>query len=312
MRERKSIERVKESEISIIIPTYNRVESLKKVISSYFSQKEVKEILIINDGSTDNTEEFVNSLKRKYSKIRYIKHQQNRGSPAARNTGVKHSTRSYILFGEDDVILAENYTSQLFKCLEKTGADIIGGRGIFPNLNESFKEAIARADKFEGDLIDKRFLKGNYLKKVSCDVPIVFLHACSFIKREVFSKVFYDEGYKGNAYREESDFYIEAGKKGYKVYFCPHTLFFHLPHEVMKGGQRNRGVLNYRYWVLKNTHRFLKKHYPYLKEKLELKDSIGKLMLFQFFYEFGKIFTYFLRECSPSLYHLLTRNRCFL
>ena len=297
--------------ISIVIPTYNRSETLKKVISSYLSQKGVKEILIVNDGSTDNTDEFINSLKKKQPKIQYIEHQQNRGSPAARNTGVKHSSGRYILFGEDDVILADNYASQLLQCSKKTGADILGGRGVFPYPDESFEEAIARADRFEGDLINKRFLKGNYLKRVSDDVPIVFLHACVLVKKKLFDEISYDEEYRGNAYREESDFCVEAGERGYKVYFCPHTMFFHLPHKVIAGGERSRGVLSYRYWVLKNTHRFLKKHYPYLKEKLELKDSIWRLMLFQFFYESGRTFTYFLRKYFPSLYNFLTRKLNF-
>ena len=301
-----------EESISIVIPTYNRSETLKKVISSYLSQKGVKEILIVNDGSTDNTDEFINSAKRKYPKIRYLEHQQNRGSPAARNTGVKHSSGRYILFGEDDVILADNYASQLLQCSKKTGADILGGRGIFPYPDESFEEAIARADRFEGDLINKRFLKGNYLKRVSDDVPIVFLHACVLAKKKLFDEISYDEEYRGNAYREESDFCVEAGERGYKVYFCPHSMFFHLPHKVTTGGQRSRGVLNYRYWVLKNTHRFLRKHYPYLKEELELKDSMWRLMLFQFFSESGKTFTYFLRKYFPSAYSFLARKLNFL
>jgi len=301
-----------EESISIVIPTYNRSETLKKVISSYLSQKGVKEILIVNDGSTDNTDEFINSLKKKHPKIQYIEHQQNRGSPAGRNTGVKHSSGRYILFGEDDVILADNYASQLLQCSKKTGADILGGRGIFPYPDESFEEAIARADRFEGDLINKRFLKGNYLKRVSDDVPIVFLHACVLAKKKLFGEISYDEEYRGNAYREESDFCVEAGERGYKVYFCPHSMFFHLPHKVIAGGQRSRGVLNYRYWVLKNTHRFLRKHYPYLKEELKLKDSIWKLMLFQFFYELAKTFTYFLRKYFPSAYSFLARKLNFL
>jgi len=213
------------------------------------------------------------------------------------------------LFGEDDVMLQENYTSQLLECLKRNRVDIIGGRGIFLNSNETFEEAITRADKFQGDLIDKHFLIGNYFKKVSDDVPIIFIHACSLIKRKILNQISYDEEYRGNAYREESDFCIRAQKKGYKVYFCPHTLFFHLPREVtLKGGQWHQGILRYKYWTLRNNFRFLKKHYPFLKEKLGLKSSVCKLMLFQFFYQLGKTFTYFLRKYFPSLYGFLARK----
>ena len=68
---------------SIIIPTYNRAGMISKAINSVLSQTYPNwELLIINDGSTDNTEEIINSFKD--NRIKYL-YQKNSGKSAARN-----------------------------------------------------------------------------------------------------------------------------------------------------------------------------------------------------------------------------------
>lgn len=295
--------------ISIIIPTYNRVGMLKRVIDSYLKQAFVSEIIIVDDASTDTTSPFLEDLKKKHPMIRSLQNATNMGSHTSKNLGVMHCKGDFILIGEDDVCLANNYSAQLFECMQRTGASIVAGRGIYPFPGESFKEALERANKYNGEMISKRLFYGNWLKNTGRDIELPFVNSWSLIRREVFDKVNYDTGYKGNAYREETDFCINAQKQGFKVFFCPHTHCFHLPREVKSlGGQWSRGILVYKYWVLRNNLRFLKKHYPLLKEKLELKDSIWKLMLFQFFYELGRTFTYFLRKYFPWLYSFLAQK----
>lgn len=289
--------------ISIVIPTYNRVEMLKKVMDSYLIQDSVKEIIIIDDGSTDDTLSYIKMMRKIYPKVKYIRNVVNIGSPGSRNLGVKASSGDFILFGEDDVRLQDNYSSQLLKCMKRTGASIIGGRLIHLLQDESYEDSLKRSNKFDGEIINKSSLTGNYFKNTNIDIEVPWIHAIVLIKREVFDKVSFDRGYKGNAYREENDFCINAQKWDFKVFLCPHTQCFHLPRELgLSGGQHSKGIFVYKYWILKNNLRFLKKHYPFLKEELKLEKSIQKLMLSQFFYELGKMFTYFLRKYFPSLY----------
>jgi GT2 family glycosyltransferase len=285
------------------------VGMLKQVIESYLKQDFLLEIIIVDDISTDGTEFFIREMQKRHPQIKYIKNETFRGLPASRNIGVKNTQGEFILFGEDDLYLSKNYSFQLLECMKKRGASIIGGRAIHLFPGETFAEGLDRADRYKGRIINKHLIYGNWLKNTSEDIEIPFLHTWSLIKREVFNYVNYDPGYKGNPYREETDFYISAQKQGFKVFFCPHTYCFHLPREVKSsGGSWTRGILYYKYWVLKNNLRFLRKHYPFLKERMQLRDPFWNLVIFHFAFETFRIFTYLLKKYFPSLYKVLTRK----
>ena len=92
--------------VSIIIPTYNRAGVITDSIQSILNQTYTEyELLIIDDGSTDNTEEIVNALASTSAageRIRYIKLPENRGVAAARNEGIRQATYDYIAFQDSD------------------------------------------------------------------------------------------------------------------------------------------------------------------------------------------------------------------
>ena len=87
-------------EVSVIIPTYNRAEKVIRAITSVLEQTFSDfEILVIDDGSTDGTQETVSRLK---GPINYIAHPSNRGVSAARNTGIINSNAPLIAFLDSD------------------------------------------------------------------------------------------------------------------------------------------------------------------------------------------------------------------
>lgn len=92
--------------VSIIIPTYNRANVITDSINSILNQTyDEYELLIIDDGSTDNTEELINSLasaSNAGSRIRYIKMPENKGVAAARNEGIRQAQYDYIAFQDSD------------------------------------------------------------------------------------------------------------------------------------------------------------------------------------------------------------------
>ena len=87
--------------VSVIIPTYNRANSLLRAVGSVLKQTYTNfELIIIDDGSTDNTEEVIRKFED--NRIVFIKHEFNRGGSYARNTGVKASNGGCIAFLDSD------------------------------------------------------------------------------------------------------------------------------------------------------------------------------------------------------------------
>ena len=87
--------------VSIIIPTYNGSESILKAINSVLNQTYSKiEVIVVDDYSGDDTVRLVSKIKDE--RVKLLKHDENKGGSAARNTGTKASKGQYIAFLDDD------------------------------------------------------------------------------------------------------------------------------------------------------------------------------------------------------------------
>ena len=90
--------------ISVVIPTYNRYDFLKRALTSVYAQTYLpKEVIVIDDGSTDNTSQ----IQKDFPAIKYI-YKENSGVSSARNTGIKSSTYEWIAFLDSDDIWHED------------------------------------------------------------------------------------------------------------------------------------------------------------------------------------------------------------
>jgi glycosyltransferase involved in cell wall biosynthesis len=86
--------------VSIIIPTYNRLSMLKEAVDSVLAQDfEDMELIVVDDGSTDGTGE---EMKRYGGRVKLIQHSESRGVSAARNRGILHARGKYIAFLDSD------------------------------------------------------------------------------------------------------------------------------------------------------------------------------------------------------------------
>lgn len=99
--------------VSVIIPTYNYAKYLPETIDSVLRQTyQDLEIIVIDDGSTDNTKEIIQRYIRSSDKIKYIL-QENKGPAAARNRGIKEAKGEYIAFlDSDDIWVTEKLDIQ--------------------------------------------------------------------------------------------------------------------------------------------------------------------------------------------------------
>ena len=110
--------------VSVIIPTYNRASLVIRAIRSVLKQTfQDFEIMVVDDNSTDRTEEAVKGIDD--NRIRYAKHRENKGPATARNTGLRMATGNYVAFlDSDDEWLAPKLEEQLK--LFRNGKDALG------------------------------------------------------------------------------------------------------------------------------------------------------------------------------------------
>ncbi|WP_340022728.1 glycosyltransferase [Paenibacillus sp. FSL K6-1096] len=99
--------------VSVIIPTYNKKERLKYTLDSLNNQVLVDpthiEIIIVDDGSSDGTQELINQFNFKYP-VKYI-YQINTGRSSARNVGIRNAEFSVLLFCDDDMLMPGNFVA---------------------------------------------------------------------------------------------------------------------------------------------------------------------------------------------------------
>lgn len=137
--------KVNTPQISVIIPAFNCDEYLKECIISIINQTyENLEIVIVNDGSIDKTQEICETFSKQDRRIHLI-NKKNEGVAIARNTGVKYATSKYITFVDADDILHPSYVEFLYQLLKKNEADIAvcGIRTFYNNYvqeNKDFQE----------------------------------------------------------------------------------------------------------------------------------------------------------------------------
>ncbi|MDP6945990.1 MAG: glycosyltransferase family 2 protein, partial [Myxococcota bacterium] len=111
--------------VSVVIPTYNRAERLAASVDSCLEQThDSVEVIVVDDGSTDETPEALAELERRWGSehLRWVR-QDNQGACAARNTGMALATGEYLqLHDSDDLLMPDKFTEQV-AALERTGAD---------------------------------------------------------------------------------------------------------------------------------------------------------------------------------------------
>ena len=112
--------------VSVIVPVYNCEKYLRRCIASIIDQSYKNiEIILINDGSTDNSGEICNEYAHDNS-IRVI-HTENSGPGVARNIGIENSKGSFIFFIDADDFIENNALSLLIENYRQTKADVIAG-----------------------------------------------------------------------------------------------------------------------------------------------------------------------------------------
>lgn len=162
--------------ISCILTTYNRSQFLKRSIDSIVNQTYTNlEILIIDDCSSENIKKIINLYNDK--RIKYIRHNINKGLAHSRNTGMKNSTGDYFAFLDDDDEWLPNKIADQLKIFQNSKLKNLG-----------MVTCGIRRIKGKKKIEYKEILRGNLFYEFLIEQPLVGNGSCVLIKSEVYRK----------------------------------------------------------------------------------------------------------------------------
>ena len=201
--------------VSIIVPCYNYAKYLPEAVESVINQTfKDFEIIIVNDGSKDNSKEVAEDLVIKYRNEIHIKliNQPNSGQPAiSRNNGIKESKGDYILCLDADDKIAPTMLEKSLSVLEA-----LPDLGVVYTHRQDFDgtDQLVKASEYNFELLKRQNI----------------LSVCSLFRKKAWDEV---GGYRTNVKGlEDWDFWIALGAKGYFGKLIPEPLFFYRRHDT--------------------------------------------------------------------------------
>lgn len=199
---------MKKPKISIVIPAYNEArhikpdisvisKSIKKITASY-------EIIISEDGCTDNSEKILRKLERTHEHVRHVRSDVKVGKGGAITKGFNVAKGNVLLFMDADLSTDLSYLHQLVKEIEG-GADIAIGSRYFPGAQAS--------RNLKRDMISRVY---NYLVRLLLKSKI-YDHQCGFkaFKKESYKKIM--DSVKDRAWFWDTEILVKAQQKGFKI-----------------------------------------------------------------------------------------------
>ena len=173
--------------VSVILPIYNVAPYLDETFTALINQslREI-EIIAVNDGSVDDSENIIKKFALQDSRITYFS-QENQGQSAARNLALKHAKGEYVYFMDSDDVIDTNALQLCYDYAEKTKADFIffdgdtiqekGANGISWNYSRSYM--FEEDTRYEGEALLNQMLDTS---KHNCVVWLLFIRH-DFLKR---------------------------------------------------------------------------------------------------------------------------------
>ncbi|MEX2396948.1 MAG: glycosyltransferase, partial [Balneolales bacterium] len=230
--------------VTIVIPTYNHGQFIGEAIESIFAQDYKNyEIVIIDDGSLDNTEEVVSN----YEGIKYLK-QKNQGLSASRNIGLQNSKGEYITFLDaDDVLQPNAITTNVQHFTKNKNCAFVSGN--HKRIAVDGREIAPPQISYISSNHYEAFLKGNYIG----------MHGTVMYNKKILLE---EGGFNTNlAVCEDYDLYLRLSRK--------HKIFSH-QQIIASYRQHDNNMSSNVSLMLKHALAVLKAQLPHVREKPEL------------------------------------------
>ena len=153
------------SKISVVIPAFNCENFIERCVESIYDDKEyIKEVIIVNDGSTDNTKLILEEMSKKYDNI-HVFNISNGGSAKARNYGLNHITGEYVYFLDSDDYISDSYISKMYAKIVLENVDFVCSSYI----EEFGKFSVQEKTFYKEKSYDKHELSLEFYPSLICD-----------------------------------------------------------------------------------------------------------------------------------------------
>lgn len=228
---------------SVIIPTYNRKDLLKKCLVSLFAQtfhKDGYEVIVVDDGSTDGTADFLSLLNPLDPSHFHFLTQNHKGPAAARNLGIKQAQGEIIAFTDDDCVPPANWLEKLYDGF-KRHPEVAIVSGCQEAQDNILKEnLIAQYERFQ-----TREIYGGKDKEIvgGFETPGGVTNNMA-VRKEVFDKVgLFDENFPVPA-GEDADLKKRIADAGFKFLYIPLKVEHHQEYSLrgFLRQQKTRGI----------------------------------------------------------------------
>jgi glycosyltransferase involved in cell wall biosynthesis len=237
--------------VSVIIPTYNRAEVLRKTLQGYAEQcgdHRLLEVLVVDDGSRDHTSSVVGEWPQSSSvSLRYLP-QENRGLAVARNHGIREAAGELILFGDDDIIPSRNMVAEhvAWHCrFPEENVGVLGYVDWAPEIHPT--PFMVWANLYGAQFNFGRFQPGmelHFYHAYFCNTSV----KASFLRQNgVFDENFRKYGW------EDIELSYRLYQKGYRVRYSPEAVGYHYKYEKFQDTLRRILELDRSSTVFKRT-----------------------------------------------------------
>lgn len=252
--------------VTIVIPSYGRGGLLARFLPTYLAQ-DCAEIVIVDDASPASIESEVRGqvrVERESTRIVFVRNEKREQQPRARMIGVHRASQPLIFFGEDDAYLQPGLVASLWRYVAAGECDMCCGPWIVTRDVDTRGRPSETAATAE-ELVDTKLIGFRGPKQPTRPIRVPFLHSLALMRRDDALNIGFDSGYVGNAFREETDFYVRAAAAGRRLAFVPAPAAYHYKGPLnVGGGQHGAHMLHemtrYEWYVAQNNLRFLRKN----------------------------------------------------
>ncbi|MFR9020206.1 MAG: glycosyltransferase family 2 protein [Fusobacterium sp.] len=254
--------------LTIIIAAYNVEKYIEKCLTSLVNQTYKNlEILVVNDGSTDNTKKLIEKYEKEYENLKLL-NKENGGLSSARNLGLQNTKTKYVTFVDGDDYLELNTYEVIMKKIEEEKADL----GIF-NFKKVYSQKIINS-KLDKKIYNKNFLK--YLFSKSAEVDIVdwnkIFKTDIILKNQIY--------FENRAYFEDTGFIFRYLYFVKKVSLAELPLYNYIQRENSITKKFNPIIID----SCENTYKIIKEFYQknneYEKYKNEIEDMYLRMKIY--------------------------------